>query len=91
MQLIFGISVVIMFPIIYSQLISPLLILWVTSQSIKNSTLCKLVHFQIQKDTALTGTVSELKTEVRATEPVDRNGELDDFSPTWAVTVIQYK
>lgn len=38
---------------------------------------------------ALTGAVSELKSEVRPTEPVYGDGQLDDFSPSRAVIVVK--
>lgn len=40
---------------------------------------------------ALTGAMPELKTEVRTTEPVYRDGQLDDFPPSRAVIVVKDK
>jgi len=35
--------------------------------------------------------MSELKPEVRPTEPVNRDGQLDDFPPSRAVVVVKDK
>lgn len=56
-----------------------------------NTVLCKSGSLQSQKHVTLTRTMPELKTEVRTTEPVYGNRQLDDFSPARAIAMIKDK